>query len=99
MIPRALLPNRAVATCWLADYFNRNGIPVKIDPKHTNHNKVMVIDSSTVITGSYNLSEEAEEKNGENLVVIHGKETAQKFIADWQRHSDQSGIYHGNQQR
>ena len=36
--------NRGKANFPIADYLNSNGIPVKIDSHHTNHNKVMVID-------------------------------------------------------
>jgi hypothetical protein len=38
-----------------ATFFSNNGIPVKIDAAHAiAHNKVMVIDGETVITGSFN---------------------------------------------
>ena len=41
----------------------------KKDQNDFMHNKVMVIDNKTVVTGSYNFSENAE-KNDENLVII-----------------------------
>ena len=47
-------------------------------PKHENdfmHNKVLIIDDNTVVTGSYNLSENAE-SNDENLLVIKSHEFA-----------------------
>lgn len=91
--------NRGKANLPLADYFTNNDIPVKIDPNQTNHNKVMVIDGETVITGSYNLSKEAEERNGENLVVIHGKETAKQFTTDWNKHFEQSETYKGQNKK
>ena len=47
------------------------GIQTLIDDKHAiAHNKVMVIDSTTVITGSFNFTKAAEERNAENLLVI-----------------------------
>ena len=47
------------------------GIPVKIDAQHAiAHNKVMVIDGETVITGSFNFTKAAEERNAENLLII-----------------------------
>ena len=47
-------------------------------PKHENdfmHNKVLIIGDNTVVTGSYNLSENAE-SNDENLLVIKSHEVA-----------------------
>ena len=42
-----------------------------IDDKHAiAHSKVMVIDSVTIITGSFNFTKAAEAKNAENLLVI-----------------------------
>jgi phosphatidylserine/phosphatidylglycerophosphate/cardiolipin synthase-like enzyme len=42
-----------------------------IDDKHAiAHSKVMVIDSATILTGSFNFTKAAEEQNAENLLVI-----------------------------
>jgi phosphatidylserine/phosphatidylglycerophosphate/cardiolipin synthase-like enzyme len=50
-----------------------HGIEVLIDAKHAiAHNKVMVIDGSTVLTGSFNFTRQAEHENAENLVVLNG---------------------------
>jgi len=47
------------------------GIPTRIDAQHAiAHNKVMVIDSATVITDSFNFTKAAEAMNAENLLVI-----------------------------
>jgi phosphatidylserine/phosphatidylglycerophosphate/cardiolipin synthase-like enzyme len=54
-----------------ATFLYNQGIPVKIDGQHTiAHNKVMIIDGETVITGSFNFTKAAEENNAENLLVI-----------------------------
>ncbi len=51
-----------------AKFFQNMGIPLRIDAAHAiAHNKVMVIDGETVITGSFNFTKAAEEKNLENL--------------------------------
>ena len=56
-----------------ATFLYNPGIPVKIDAQHAiAHNKVMIIDGETVITGSFNFTKAAEENNAENLLVIHG---------------------------
>jgi phosphatidylserine/phosphatidylglycerophosphate/cardiolipin synthase-like enzyme len=39
------------------------GIPTYIDPAHAiAHNKIMIVDRETVITGSFNFTRAAEEK-------------------------------------
>jgi phosphatidylserine/phosphatidylglycerophosphate/cardiolipin synthase-like enzyme len=48
-----------------------HGVKVLIDSAHAiAHNKVMVIDSRTVITGSFNFTRQAENQNAENLVIL-----------------------------
>ena len=55
-----------------ADFVAHTGIVTLIDGAHAiAHNKVMVIDGETVITGSFNFTTAAEQKNAENLLVIH----------------------------
>src|SRR2546426_2008796 len=54
-----------------ATFLANAGIQTLIDDQHAiAHNKVMVIDSATVIPGSFNFTKAAEEKNAENLLVI-----------------------------
>ena len=54
-----------------ATFLNNAGIQPLIDDKHAiAHTKVMVIDSATIITGSFNFTKAAEVKNAENLLVI-----------------------------
>ncbi|MHB8056200.1 MAG: phospholipase D family nuclease [Candidatus Aminicenantales bacterium] len=66
-------------------------IPTYIDDKHAiAHNKIIIIDRSVVITGSFNFTKAAEEKNAENLLVIRSKDLAKTYLANWQRHRDHS---------
>jgi phosphatidylserine/phosphatidylglycerophosphate/cardiolipin synthase-like enzyme len=54
-----------------ATFLGNAGIQTRIDDQHAiAHSKVMVIDSATVLTGSFNFTKAAEEKNAENLLVI-----------------------------
>jgi phosphatidylserine/phosphatidylglycerophosphate/cardiolipin synthase-like enzyme len=56
-----------------ADFLAHAGVPVYIDSAHAiAHNKVMIIDRATIITGSFNFTRAAEEKNSENLLIIKG---------------------------
>lgn len=50
------------------------------------HNKYAIIDGKTTITGSYNWSMNAENRNAENLIVIRDTATAAAFAADFQKH-------------
>ena len=53
------------------------GIPVWLDApddgKGKAHNKVVIVDGETVVTGSYNFTLAADQKNAENLIVIRGR--------------------------
>lgn len=72
------------------------GIRTLIDSAHPiAHNKVIVIDGETVITGSFNFTKQAEEKNAENLLVIRDKTLAERYIKNWQDHEGYSEVYKG----
>ena len=63
------------------------GAQIHIDTKHAiMHDKVIIIDGQSVITGSYNFSQNAERRNSENMLVIRSKELAEKYQAHfWER--------------
>ena len=70
------------------------GVPVEIDAAHAiAHNKVMVIDGRTVLTGSFNFTDSAEERNAENLVVIRDAEMAARYAANWRSHREHATPY------
>jgi phosphatidylserine/phosphatidylglycerophosphate/cardiolipin synthase-like enzyme len=61
-----------------------NGIPLRFDaPSGIAHNKVLVIDQATVITGSYNFSASAYKRNTENLLIINNQSLAQQYLQNW----------------
>jgi phosphatidylserine/phosphatidylglycerophosphate/cardiolipin synthase-like enzyme len=79
-----------------ATFLYNQGIPVKIDAQHAiAHNKVMIIDGETVITGSFNFTKAAEENNAENLLVIHDKKLAERYTKNWKEHDRHSEVYVG----
>jgi phosphatidylserine/phosphatidylglycerophosphate/cardiolipin synthase-like enzyme len=79
-----------------SDFLANQMIPTRIDTTHAiAHNKVMVIDGETVITGSFNFTKSAEERNAENLLVIKDKALAGKYIANWKVHWEHSEVYSG----
>ena len=69
-------------------FFANQGFVVKIDNKHAIfHNKVMIIDDHTVITGSFNFTKAAEAKNAENLLILNNNpELAKIYTQDWLSH-------------
>jgi len=79
-----------------ATFFFNAGIPVKIDAIHAiAHNKIMIIDGETVITGSFNFTKAAEENNAENLLVVHDRKLAEGYVRNWQEHERHSEVYGG----
>jgi phosphatidylserine/phosphatidylglycerophosphate/cardiolipin synthase-like enzyme len=67
-------------------FLDNAGIPIWIDYTPTiSHNKVMTIDGATTITGSFNFTQAAQNKNAENLLIIHDKKLTEKYIANWEK--------------
>ena len=76
------------------DFTAHMGVATYIDSKHAiAHNKIIIIDRETVITGSFNFTKAAEEKNAENLLIIKSKELAKTYIENWNKHKDHSEKY------
>ena len=66
-----------------------------IDAKHAiAHNKIMIIDEAVVITGSFNFTKAAEEKNAENLLVINDPVLAKKYVENWSSHAAHAEPFH-----
>jgi phosphatidylserine/phosphatidylglycerophosphate/cardiolipin synthase-like enzyme len=80
-----------------ADFALANqGVPTMIDANHAiSHNKVMVIDGETVLTGSFNFTKAAQEKNAENVLIIRDKALAAQYTRNWQAHAQHSQPYVG----
>jgi len=78
-----------------ATFLVNAGIPTFIDDRHAiMHNKVMVIDGEVLITGSFNFTKAAEEKNAENLLVIKGnKVLVERYLENYREHKGHSEPY------
>lgn len=62
------------------------GLPVRLDSnKDIMHHKVLIIDNLKVITGSFNLSNNANIRNDENIIIIESPEIAAKYIEEFNR--------------
>jgi phosphatidylserine/phosphatidylglycerophosphate/cardiolipin synthase-like enzyme len=63
-----------------------SGVDVRLDGNpNLMHHKFMVIDGYIVVTGSYNWSSAAEDRNDENIVVILDRDVAQRFVQEFER--------------
>ena len=49
------------------------------------HHKVMIVDDETVITGSFNFSKSAQNKNQENMLIIKSPLIAKQYIDEYLR--------------
>jgi phosphatidylserine/phosphatidylglycerophosphate/cardiolipin synthase-like enzyme len=79
-----------------ADFLANQAVPTKIDANHAiAHNKVMIIDGETVITGWFNFTKAAQEKNAENVLIIRDKALAERYTQNWQTHAQHSQSYGG----
>jgi phosphatidylserine/phosphatidylglycerophosphate/cardiolipin synthase-like enzyme len=69
--------SRSSVAEWLAD----NGIPVRFNSRYSiMHDKFLIIDDTTLETGSFNFTKAAENRNAENVLVLHDDPQA---VADY----------------
>jgi len=70
-----------------ARYLKSKDIEILIDNKVAiAHNKVMIIDGKNIITGSFNFTKSAQDKNAENVLIILDEPTiAKKYIINWEK--------------
>ena len=72
----------------------KGGVSTYLDGAHAiAHNKVMIIDGKTVITGSFNFTNAAEEHNAENLLILDDAALAAEYTSNWQMHKKHSEHY------
>jgi phosphatidylserine/phosphatidylglycerophosphate/cardiolipin synthase-like enzyme len=55
----------------------------------------MIIDGETVLTGSFNFTKAAQEKNAENLLIIRDQALAVQYTQNWDAHRQHSQPYIG----
>lgn len=77
--------NRTAAHTQVRD-LKSQGIDVWFDTKLAiAHNKIIILDESIVLTGSYNFTAGAEYRNAENLILIRNKDIAQQYVHNFNR--------------
>ncbi len=76
------------------DLLVHSGIKTYIDTSHAiAHNKVMIIVSQFILTGSFNFSKAAEESNAENVLIVQDVDLSARFYANWWIHQTHSDLY------
>jgi len=77
-----------------ATFLANMGVSTFIDDKHAiAHNKIMIIDKEMVITGSFNFTKAAEEKNAENVLILKSKNLAMIYFENWMKHREHCEPY------
>ncbi len=71
--------------------FQKAGIPILFDGNpYLMHHKVIIVDGTTVISGSYNFSGNAANANDENVLILHNPSIAAQYAAEFQRIYEQA---------
>jgi phosphatidylserine/phosphatidylglycerophosphate/cardiolipin synthase-like enzyme len=77
-----------------ADFLQNSEIPTLIDAQHAiAHNKIIIVDDYLILTGSFNFTKAAEERNAENLLVINDPSLAKRYLENWRAHEAHSQPY------
>ena len=72
---------------YVIDLLERAQVPLRGDGRHAiAHNKLMVIDASVVITGSFNFTNSAETRNAENFLILRSAALAERYKQEWAIH-------------
>ncbi len=77
-----------------ATFLANAGIRTLIDEQPSiAHSKVIIIDGTSVITGSFNFTRSAQQYNAENLIVIRDGVLAQHYTQNWVARERLSTVY------
>lgn len=80
-----------------ASFVARAGIKTFIDARHPiAHNKVIIIDDREIISGSFNFTRAADDKNAENLLILKSPALAKQYLDNWLAHRVHSELYSPN---
>jgi phosphatidylserine/phosphatidylglycerophosphate/cardiolipin synthase-like enzyme len=81
-------PSEASALATLASA----NVTTLLDGAHSiAHNKIVIIDNATIITGSFNFSIAAERENAENVAILrHCPNLAHLYLSNFQFHFSHS---------
>jgi phosphatidylserine/phosphatidylglycerophosphate/cardiolipin synthase-like enzyme len=64
----------------------RRGLDVLVDGNpYILHHKVLIIDEKVVVLGSYNFTQNADESNDENVLIVHDSGLAARYLEEYHR--------------
>ncbi len=70
-------------------YLKNNGMNIIKDKNRFKlHHKVLIIDKTITITGSYNLTKKANQSNAENIIIIKNTLISKKYLQEFDRVSN-----------
>ena len=73
---------------------NQHNIDIYIDKRAgVFHHKWLAVDKKTIITGSYNYSKNAENKNNEIIGHVESRAVVEKYYQDWHTHIQHPKVY------
>ncbi|MGE5334836.1 MAG: phospholipase D-like domain-containing protein [Nitrososphaerota archaeon] len=82
---QGVIENRGASQGALPELFC-SGIAVETDGNpYTMHDKVIILDDQTVITGSFNFTQSADKYNDENVVILHSPAIAALYEQEFAR--------------
>ncbi len=66
-------------------YLQIRGVDLMVDDTvGIAHDKVIIIDRTNVITGSFNFTQSAQARNAENVVIVSDDKTVKAYAENWQ---------------
>jgi phosphatidylserine/phosphatidylglycerophosphate/cardiolipin synthase-like enzyme len=70
---------------WMTSILQKKKIPIftNYELKGLAHNKIMIIDKTKIITGSFNFTKAAQKYNLENVLIIEDAGLAEKYREEW----------------
>jgi phospholipase D len=94
---RILLDKSNIKDKWSKmDSLIESGADVGIDKvSGIAHNKVMIIDKSRVITGSFNFTKSADTRNAENVIIINDANVAEQYLQNWLKRKAKNELSRG----
>jgi phosphatidylserine/phosphatidylglycerophosphate/cardiolipin synthase-like enzyme len=82
---QGVVENRGASQGALPGLF-RNNVAVQTDGnQYTMHDKVIILDDQTVVTGSYNFTQTADKYNDDNVIVLHDPALASLYEEEFGR--------------
>ncbi|BBE30199.1 hypothetical protein OSSY52_03400 [Tepiditoga spiralis] len=82
---RIIMETFQAKSSWSVYSFIKSLNPVLDKNPRTFHHKVMIIDNSITVTGSYNFTNSAQFKNDENALIIHSQDVSHSFTKEFNR--------------